>query len=339
MNGDDQRVPAAELSPAGVSAAGLSRAGVSRAGVSAARFSIGEVARRTGLSVKTIRFYADAGIVAPTGRTAGGYRLYDDDALARLDLIRTLRDLGLDLAAARSVTDRETSLPEVAAAHAEALTAQIRELRLRRAVLRAVAKLCDTPEELELVHQLARLGADERRRLSAEFFDAVFGGLRPEPGVVRSLTPELPDDPGPDQVEAWVELAGLSRDPDFRASVRRMAERYAAERTGLRPGAVALVRDLTGFAASAGLDPALPECDGLVEAVVTRYAATVGEPDGPGLRRRLAAALRSANDPRWQRYLDLLAVINGWQRQQSINPVLDWFLAALAARGQMPTPA
>jgi DNA-binding transcriptional MerR regulator len=295
-------------------------------------FSIGEVSRRTGLTVKAIRFYADAGIVAPTERTASGYRRYSAEATARLDLIRTLRELGLDLAAARAVSDRETSLPEVAAAHAEALTAQIRELRLRRAVLRAVATLCDTPEELDAVHRLARLSAGERHRLSTEFADAVFAGLRPEPGIVRSITPELPDDPAPGQIEAWVELAGLSRDPQFRAAVRQMAARWTADRTGLRPDAVALVRELTGFAADAGLDPAGPERDGLVDAVVVRYAATVGEPDGPALRERLAETLRSANDPRWQRYLGLLAVINGWARPESTTPAVDWFVAALRVR-------
>ncbi len=82
-----------------------------------ALYSIGDLARRTGLTVKTIRFYSDSGIVPPTDRSPAGYRLYDIDALARLDLVRTLRDLGLDLAAIRQVLDREISLPEVAAAH------------------------------------------------------------------------------------------------------------------------------------------------------------------------------------------------------------------------------
>lgn len=84
-------------------------------------YSIGELFRRTGLSVKTIRFYSDKGIVPPTGRSTAGYRLYGLDALARLDLARTLRDLGLDLATVRKVLDREASIPEVAEAHANAL--------------------------------------------------------------------------------------------------------------------------------------------------------------------------------------------------------------------------
>src|SRR4051812_24064344 len=102
--------------------------------------SIGELARRTGLTVKTVRFWSDRGLVAPTGRSAAGYRMYGAEALARLELVRALRDLGLDLATIRKVVDRELTLPEVAAAHAEALTAQIRVLHLRRAVLTAVAE-------------------------------------------------------------------------------------------------------------------------------------------------------------------------------------------------------
>ena len=42
------------------------------------RHSIGAVAKRTGISVKTLRFYADEGIVPPSGRSESGYRLYSD---------------------------------------------------------------------------------------------------------------------------------------------------------------------------------------------------------------------------------------------------------------------
>src|SRR5260370_6291150 len=103
------------------------------------RYTIGELARRTGLPVKTIRFYSDSGLVPPTDRSPAGYRLYDLGALHDLDLVRTLRDLGVDLATIQRTLDREISIPEVAAAHVEALDVQIRTLRLRRAVLRSVA--------------------------------------------------------------------------------------------------------------------------------------------------------------------------------------------------------
>jgi hypothetical protein len=61
------------------------------------RLTIGQLARRTGLSVKTIRWYSDQGLVPPAGRTAAGYRLSGVEALARLELVRTLRRLGIDL--------------------------------------------------------------------------------------------------------------------------------------------------------------------------------------------------------------------------------------------------
>jgi hypothetical protein len=56
-------------------------------------YSIGELARRTGLTVKAIRFYSDRGIVPPTDRSPAGYRRYGIDAVARLDLVRTLRSI------------------------------------------------------------------------------------------------------------------------------------------------------------------------------------------------------------------------------------------------------
>ena len=54
---------------------------------------IGEVARRTGLSVKTIRFYCDDGLLQPKGRSDAGYRLFDDENLAELTIIRALRSM------------------------------------------------------------------------------------------------------------------------------------------------------------------------------------------------------------------------------------------------------
>ncbi|MFI6551748.1 MerR family transcriptional regulator [Streptomyces griseus] len=303
-------------------------------------YSIGELARRTGLTVKTIRFYSDRGIVTPTDRSPAGYRLYTVDAVARLDLVRTLRELGLDLPTIRKVVDREVSLPAVAAAHAEALAVQIRVLRMRRAVLTAVAERGSTPEEMELMHRLAQLSTDERRRLVGEFLDAVFGGLDAAPafaGVMRSMTPELPDNPDAEQVRAWVELAEMSQDPDFRAMVRRMIEDLAAEqaRSGVtvpRRDIAAAVRAEAGPALAAGLDPASAQADPVVAAFTAHYAQLLGRPDDVELRRLLATRLESVNDPRRELYLRLLAVVNGWPAPESLAPVLDWSLQALRVR-------
>jgi DNA-binding transcriptional MerR regulator len=300
-------------------------------------YTIGELARRTGLSVKTIRFYSDVGVVPPTERSASGYRLYDLDALARLDLVRTLRDLGVDLATIRRVLAREISVPEVAAAHAGALDAQIRTLRLRRAVLRAVAKRGSSPQEMELMHKLAKLSDEERRRIIGDFIDETFGGLDADPkfvAMMRQAMPDLPDDPAPEQVEAWVELAELVQDAGFRASVRRMAEYQAAQRTDGEeqgpPGRLTtVVRDRIESALAAGVDPTSAEAEPVVDDVAAEYARAFGRSDGPEFRRWLSDRLKVGTDPRAERYWQLLAIINGWPAQPSLMPVFDWLRRAL----------
>ncbi|WP_069114118.1 MerR family transcriptional regulator [Jiangella alba] len=202
--------------------------------------SIGDLARRTGLPVKTIRYYADIGLVPPTDRSPAGYRRYDAVALARLDLVRTLRELGVDLATVRQVLDRTLSLADMATAHAAALDAQIRLLRTRRSVLRAVAALgIDDHEELDLMNRLAHLSAAERQQIIDDYWSSAFEGLEPDPSFVehmRSVRVDLPDDPTPAQVEAWVELAELVQDPSYRARVRQMAEAGAAAGSGSGSG-------------------------------------------------------------------------------------------------------
>ncbi len=58
---------------------------------------IGELAGRSGLPVKTLRYYEDLGLLPAIGRSEGGYRLFAEDSLRRLAFIRRLKTLGLSL--------------------------------------------------------------------------------------------------------------------------------------------------------------------------------------------------------------------------------------------------
>ncbi|MDX3191989.1 MerR family transcriptional regulator [Streptomyces sp. MN03-5084-2B] len=283
------------------------------------RYSIGDLARRTGLTIKAVRFYSDHGLVPPSGRNTAGHRRYDDAALARLDLVRTLRDLGLGLAAIRRVVDGEASVADIAARHAEALETEIRVLRLRQAVWAAVAARGSTTEETRIVHQLARLSEVERRRLVGDFLADALGD-RPElAGIARTLTPELPENPGPGQLDAWIELAELTQDADFRAVLRRLADRLVdRQEAGLRRDLAAVVRDAVAPALAAGVDPGSPQAAAIVDGL--GY-------DPAELRKWLGVV----HDPRRERYLELLAVINGWAAPESLAPELDWLTAAVAS--------
>jgi len=58
---------------------------------------IGVLAGRSGLPVKTLRYYEDLGLLPAIGRSEGGYRLFDEQSLRRLEFIRRLKTLGLSL--------------------------------------------------------------------------------------------------------------------------------------------------------------------------------------------------------------------------------------------------
>lgn len=66
---------------------------------------IGELAQASGTTTKTLRYYEEAGLLPAPERTAGGYRDYSSDTLARLDFIRRSRTAGLTLAQVREVLD------------------------------------------------------------------------------------------------------------------------------------------------------------------------------------------------------------------------------------------
>ncbi|MGW4064633.1 MerR family transcriptional regulator [Amycolatopsis sp. NPDC004747] len=306
--------------------------------------TIGALAARTGLSVKKIRFYADRGIVPATGHSPAGYRLYDVAAVARLELVRTLRALDIDLATVRRVLAGETSLAEVAAAHAAALDVQIRSLRLRRAVLTAVANRGSSHREMELMHKLVNLSDAERRRFVHDFIDDTFGGVDANPAMVellRSSMPELPDDATPEQVEAWLELVELVQDTGFRAAVRRMAEYQAAQRadgdtTGLHHDLTETVRDEVGRALSAGVAPDSGQAGGIVATLTARYAETFGKADDDRLQQWILDRLEIAGDPRVTRYWQRVATINGWPPFPDLQPVFSWFGQALRARLNSP---
>jgi DNA-binding transcriptional MerR regulator len=320
--------------------------------------AIGALARLTGLSVRTLRFYSDSGLLAPAGRSEAGYRLYDAGAAPRAELVRTLRELGVDLPTIRRVLDRELGVADVARAHAAAVDAQIRVLRLQRAVLAAAAaRMSTTPQEMKLMHDLARLSAAERRSIVTDFVDDVFDGLDADPGIVermRMAMPELPDEPTTEQVQAWIELAELVGDPDFRGRVRAMAQRSSDDRAAGGSVAVRAATDspaggsererhgaahqavvkAAGAAAEAGIDPASPAAREILAGLVPRMAELYGTTDGPQFRVQLGEMIGTFTDRRVERYWQLLAIINGWpQRGPSSTPAWEWLLAALRAAG------
>ncbi|MFD3748030.1 MerR family transcriptional regulator [Nocardia sp. NPDC058633] len=70
-----------------------------------AHLQIGQVAERTELSIKTIRHYDEVGLVTPSARSTGGFRLYTEDDVERLLVVRRMKPLGFTLDQMRDLLD------------------------------------------------------------------------------------------------------------------------------------------------------------------------------------------------------------------------------------------
>lgn len=138
-------------------------------------FSIGDVSRRAGVKVPTIRYYEQMGLIAEPERSEGNQRRYGRAELDRLMFIRHARDLGLGIEAIRELlelSDHPTrpcaDADRIAAEQLAGVRAKIERLRKLEAELERIASNCDggMAGECYVIHALAHheLCADEHPR-------------------------------------------------------------------------------------------------------------------------------------------------------------------------------
>ena len=119
-----------------------------------AGIQIGELSRRTGCHIETIRYYERIALLPEPARSAGRYRVYDTGDVRRLAFIRRARELGFTLDAVRtllalSTKDGSAACAEVhqlAAGHLAEVRAKIADLRAMERVLADAVRRCATGE-------------------------------------------------------------------------------------------------------------------------------------------------------------------------------------------------
>ena len=112
-------------------------------------YPIGELSRRTGVKVTTIRYYEQNGLMPEPDRAPSGHRRYGEDSLERLGFIRQARGLGFDLVSIRELLDLAAD-PErscaavdgIARRHAAQIETRIRRLSVLKAELERVLGDC-----------------------------------------------------------------------------------------------------------------------------------------------------------------------------------------------------
>ena len=102
---------------------------------SEAYLQIGEVAERTGVTQRTLRFYEEKGLLRPPTRMDGGFRLYSEDDVTRVEHIRRLQNLlGVTLAEIKEMVDAEEVLRELKAQYRPEADVSEKRRQLRKAI-------------------------------------------------------------------------------------------------------------------------------------------------------------------------------------------------------------
>lgn len=176
------------------------------------------------------------------------------------------------------------------------------------------------------MNRLARLSATERMQIIDDFTADVYGGLDIEPDLrdrVSGLRIDLPDDPSPEQVDAWIELAGLVQDPDFRTRMRAfLGLNIPTPGQGKPPGArIWWARQIVNTVAQARDNGIRPDEPAAIDLVSTMFGnADLGE---------VLASLEAGIDAQAELYRGLVSRVRGTRSAPDASAELHWLATAL----------
>ncbi|MGE7434731.1 helix-turn-helix domain-containing protein [Kitasatospora sp. NPDC001175] len=287
--------------------------------------SIGELAERAGVTVKTVRFYSDRGLLPEAGRSTGGHRRYAPEALGRLRLIRSLRTLDLPVPEVGRVLDREGALEDVIAGQLKELGSQLAALRWREAALQLLRD-CTAEERVDRLRLIGAVATPPSTAPMVRFWRQVLPARLPArlfSSIVEAAVPQPPADPTPAQVLAFARLHALTSEarlghcrPESHCQGKDPAVLYdgLAEAYGLAaPDLRARARPYEGEA---------------LDCFVAAHARFHRTRDTPAFRSRLSGLLAQSADSVMDGYWQL-----GAELSTSAEPTLgatdDWLRAAL----------
>jgi DNA-binding transcriptional MerR regulator len=303
--------------------------------------TIGALARATGIPVKTIRHYSDAGVLPPAHRTDSSYRLYREADRARLEVIRLLRSLDFDLPTISALLTRRRTVRQSLRAQLGAVDGKLRALRRTRAVLaRAEASPTDDGAlaALERLHAVAVLDVAERGAVLRQTMERHLEGVPADRTWQSRLWDvafkDLPDDLSDAQWSALVELIDLVQDEDFG---QRLADQGRSYWTKVKPGdprarvGLARLELLAARAADRQASPESARSRRLTRRFVALSARAAGRRPTRAFERWMLEQA-SKHDARAERFWILVAIIRGWPAQPRPGVrAYRWLFAALAA--------
>lgn len=315
-------------------------------------YKIGELAELSGVPVKTIRFYSDIGALPPTRVLESGYRLYSHADRVRLDLIRTLRELDVDLPTIIDLLKNRVSVVEALSLQLEAVEMELRMLRRRQTLLKAALRKGEAAalSFLDQARSIVKLRAVERERFLSRHLERAFDGVPVDEtwkaNFWQAAVLDLPEEMTDLQLEAWLELAEIISDEGF---IQRLNETSRAtwEMVDGRHGAAEWSRELHELyqaaieVMQAGDPPEGAPAQQLVEAYIQTYARAMGRHGESEFPAHLLDVIERSADPRAERYWELIAILKGWTEMPPIAAAHRWLVEGLrwyVARGHLDAP-
>jgi DNA-binding transcriptional MerR regulator len=292
--------------------------------------TVGELARGAGVSPQILRHYEQLGLLRPR-RTGAGYRVYSDADRARLDVVRTLRELDVDLATIGRVLRGATDLRTTAELHVKTLEHQAGLIRRRVAVLRASLRHAGELDasRIQRLYALARLERADKARFVAEQLGKRMAETAP-PALQRAILDaarfELPDDASAEQLDAWFELAELVSDEEFLSHYRAKTTKASAPSRGLRQ-----VQEDALRAIHRGVEPDGQAARPIVRRWVRNLARQQGRRDDRAVAVDLVRVADSGRFDKEQRFWMLLATLKPSMAKHPSYTVGPWLMRGVRA--------
>jgi DNA-binding transcriptional MerR regulator len=304
-------------------------------------FAIGELSKRSGVPVKTIRHYADEGVLAPSSTSDAGYRLYTSDDARKLGIVRSLRALGFSLDAIKAMLDGSREPSDMAELQLDVIETQIRALGRQRTILRAAKELharADIVRHLDAAYAAASLGAAERSHRLERWLE---NATTVDPGAagrakIRSMILDgLPDELSPEQLEAWIALSALLDDEGLLETLRLQhgpfadapvddaaREAFGREIMTIQSETIALL----------DASPDDERVQTLLDRQMTLFAKALELQDDPQFPEWFLAYAERTNDPRIERFWNEAAILRGWPPMPPFTRANALLLQALRVR-------
>lgn len=310
----------------------------------AAPYSIGELARRSGVPVKTIRHYSDVGVLPPSGVTEAGYRMYSEADRARLELIRTLRAAGFGLSDIAAMLEDQSETPEALRLQLETVDLQLRNLRRRRRLLESALEGNEAVVEQaypDRVHALGLLEAREREAFLAEHLERGLEGTPVDPeakaGFWRAIVSGMPEELDDTQLAAWTELAKLASDESFMEALREQTKPIPESAGGeFDPAgwnaAITVAFEEAKLAVREGSPPTGESAQRVIKEWMAASARAVGRRDDAHFSEWLLSHFERTYDTRMERYWELLATLKRWEYDPAIAKAYGWLIEGLRWR-------